>query len=153
MVTATGSLALVAVTTPAIAEVIIGTGVSETIRGTPEADVIFGRAGTDRIYGRGGTDLLVGGHGYDSLVGADGSDTLRGGDQADWLYPQDGTDCVYGGPDGDEIRIGKVDGDVDYIFCGRGADAVYYRHGIPRDPLDVLRKCEAVWVRGSFIDR
>jgi hypothetical protein len=89
-----------------------------TLVGTPNDDTIYGYGGADRIDAR------------------DGGDTLRLGD---------GLDKGQGGRGDDYIRA--VDGSMDDIFCGPGADRV------KANPGDTVTKgCEKVIRAGKRID-
>jgi Ca2+-binding RTX toxin-like protein len=102
----------------ALAALIEGNDRANTLVGTPKGDAIYGYGGADRLEGRGGGDALYLGGGSDEGYGERGDD-----------------------------YIGAVDGSVDDIFCGPGADRA---RANPGD--NVAEGCERVIRDGIRVD-
>lgn len=126
------------------ADTIIGTNNPEYIRGGTGNDTIKGLGGNDEIDGDSDNDVIDGGVGDDVIYGGYGNDDVTGGAGVDSLYG-DNTSCsAYGCSAGADI-MRAVDGEVDTINCGSGADQALV------DDKDVLgsdgfQVCEAVTV-------
>ena len=142
------AMALVAASGVAWAEPIqcTGGGPDGWCPGTEESDVINGTGNRDAVWVFVGHDAVDGGGGDDGLDGDEGNDALTGGPGQDDLYGKPGDDGLSGGagPDVilarenegtgiDSVRGGRGhdyvdarDGQVDFIACGRGTDAVYF---------------------------
>lgn len=114
---------IVDVTTFAAADTIevLGTRTTEISAGG-SADTVMTGAGADRIAGGGGDDAFSSGMGQDTLLGGGGDDSLFGGGEADTLRGGDGSDSVMAGGGSDSIFV--RDGNVDFVGCGKGVDAV-----------------------------
>lgn len=83
--------------------------------------VAEGGGGNDTLRGNSAADILTGGTGNDLLEGGSGNDTLRGGDNNDTLRGGAGADSLYG--DGGDDRLeGGIDGAIDVLYGGVGAD-------------------------------
>jgi Tol biopolymer transport system component len=132
-----------------------GTAGPDTMRGTPRADVLLGLAGDDRLYamdgdfvgdtlnGGAGNDLLVGGYRQDTLDGGPGDDTLDGGPSGDTLTGGPGHDHLNG--QGGADIVDAVDGQRDWITCGRNAYGPNGRDVVYADRVDVVASdCEVV---------
>ncbi len=91
--------------------------------GTKRRDAISAKGGADTLRGRGAGDCLRGGGGKDRIEGGPGGDRLAGGGGAD--------------------RIDARDGTRDRINCGPGRDKAIV------DPLDAVKGCEKVRVKGA----
>lgn len=132
-------------------ERIIGTSGADTIVGTDRPDYLRGGSGNDTVRGLGGNDeidadsdndVVDGGAGDDALYGGYGDDDVTGGPGADSLYG-DYTACsAYACPAGADV-LRAVDGAVDTVNCGSGADQALV------DSTDVLgadgfQVCESV---------
>lgn len=130
-----------------------GSGGTDTIRGGPGNDELRGGVDGDTISGGPGNDTLSDDAGANRLSGDEGDDvvggggTLDGGPGADRVISGRGGDMLTGGPGPDSLegnlgndRFEAIDGEVDTIACGFGADAVR------ADPGDALSAgdCEAV---------
>ena len=102
----------------ALAALIEGNDRPNTLVGTPKGDAIYGYGGADRLEGRGGGDALYLGGGSDEGYGERGDD-----------------------------YIGAVDGSVDDISCGPGADRA---RANPGD--NVAEGCERVIRDGIRVD-
>ncbi|HKH39549.1 MAG TPA: hypothetical protein VKA82_20520 [Rubrobacter sp.] len=102
----------------ALAALIEGNDRPNTLVGTPKGDAIYGYGGADRIEGRGGGDALYLGGGSDEGYGERGDDD-----------------------------IGAVDGSVDDIYCGPGADRARVNPGD-----NVAEGCERVIRDGIRVD-
>jgi Ca2+-binding RTX toxin-like protein len=97
---------------------------------------LFGEDGDDTITGGGGNDVIDGGNGDDNLDGWSGNDTIDGGPGNDTITGDDGDDTITGGPGMDSIHgdvtccspgndsINSVDGEIDSVSCGLGADSL-----------------------------
>jgi Ca2+-binding RTX toxin-like protein len=85
---------------------------------------------TENVIGSPGDDVLIGGPGPNALAGGDGNDRLLGGK---------GVDALDGGA-GDDI-IESLDGAVDQVACGDGAD------GVVSDKPDVRSDCDYIKYR------
>ena len=97
---------------------------------------LYGEDGNDTITGGDGNDVIDGGNGDDSIDGWSGNDTIDGGAGNDSLTGDDGDDTITGGPGMDNIHgdvtccspgndtINSVDGEVDMVSCGLGADSL-----------------------------
>jgi len=122
--------------------------------GTLGNDVVLGLGGDDVLYGgTSGTDLTDGGEGNDKVsgnghvIGGNGNDELNGYGDNGLLEPGPGTDTVSAGGGNDVVRA--VDGAVDTIGCGVGADIAEV------DSTDVVNtnddgdNCEQVKVTGA----
>jgi hypothetical protein len=84
---------------------------------------------------------VFGGSGNDELIGSDSSNGLYGTAGHDYLQGNGGNDSLYGGPGNDDLSGGHgddifktVDGEVDWVDCGPGADYV------AADPNDQIMK-------------
>jgi Ca2+-binding RTX toxin-like protein len=123
-------------------DVIVGTNNADYIRGGTGNDTIMGLGGNDEIDGDSGNDVIDGGAGNDLIYGGYGDDDITGGPGTDSLYG-DYTACsAYGCPAGADI-LRAVDGEVDTINCGSGADQAFV------DDKDVLgtdgfQVCESI---------
>jgi Ca2+-binding RTX toxin-like protein len=100
------------------------------------ANHLFGEDGNDTITGGDGNDVIDGGNGDDNLDGWSGNDTVDGGPGNDTVTGDDGDDTITGGPGQDSIHgdvsccapgndtINSVDGEIDMVSCGLGADSL-----------------------------
>lgn len=95
--------------------------------GTSRGDKLVGSDGPERICGNAGADRISGRAGDDALQGGDGADTIDGGP---------GRDVIGAGPGADVLNV--LDGEVDRLDCGAGADKV------AADKIDRLTRCERV---------
>jgi hypothetical protein len=154
VVCASITIAMVVVSSVALAAVINGTAGDDTLDGTSKSDSIFGNGGNDTITSRGGHDELWGGFGSDkvdgqagndTLHGEGGNDSLNGAGGSDELRGADGVDVLTGGASDD--RLYDKDGNAaerDTFNCGTGVDTVR------ADPTDqVTRSCENVNLTGE----
>jgi YVTN family beta-propeller protein len=141
-----------------------GLGNDPLLAGGDGDDFIDGNRGTDTIDGGPGNDALRGGAGGEKIDGGLGDDTIRVADDStdtvncstgrDTVYVdgENGNDILHGGLGNDEMygrrdndvvlgnegddRISVVDGAVDRVTCGDGADTrVRRRHRRGRDRL------------------
>lgn len=134
------TLLLIAMVSPASAAVILGTDGNDILGGTQQRDIMRGFRGNDVLAGYRSRDHIYGGLGRDRLVGWGGSDFIYGQGGQDALMGGQGDDRIYGGPGRDEVNAGAgddiiwvyLDGSIDTVRCGPGADVVY------RDPEDVV---------------
>jgi Ca2+-binding RTX toxin-like protein len=149
-------VALLGLTSVALAKSIVGTNVGETLRGTNGDDHILAKAGNDVAIGRGADDLIRGQQGDDTLYGDeqttspgvcnkdydengqdDGEDEIWGGPGDDFIDGGGEEDEIWGGPGDDTVCA--VDGQEDEVHCGPGDDTVV------ADVIDrVGRSCEHV---------
>ena len=120
--------------------VINGTSGSNTLRGTTRNDMIDGLAGNDSVTALRGNDCVRGGTGADDLKGNEGNDELVGGDQNDKLAGGVGRDVLLGGNGVD--RLFAVDGEVDQVDCGAGANEVAVV-----DAIDIVVGCERIQIQ------
>jgi Ca2+-binding RTX toxin-like protein len=104
-------------------DVFMGTSASAPMphRGDLEGgnDQVRGRLGKDSIHGGAGDDLLNGDSGGDIVYGDDGNDVIWGGKGSDSQSSL--------GDRGTVATSGFVDGYVDYVFGGKGADILDWR--------------------------
>jgi Ca2+-binding RTX toxin-like protein len=100
-----------------------GTGADE-LSGGPGADELFGESGDDELFGGGDADLLEGGPGADTLDGGGDTDTEMG-DGGDDVFDQgadpNGPDTLSGGDGFDLVAYDLRDGALD-VTVGIGAD-------------------------------
>ena len=110
-------------------EIIRGTPFDDTITGSAAAeklvgwtgrDTIHGGAGNDEIDGESDDDVLFGGPGDDTIYGGHGNDQITGDAGADTLVGDYTSCCISNGAD----KIFAVDGAVDSVNCGGGADTL-----------------------------
>lgn len=109
-------------------DTIVGSGANNVLDGgTLGNDLVYGLGGDDELYGGvSGTDVTDGGEGNDKVsgnghvIGGNGNDELNGYGDNGLLEPGPGTDTVSAGAGNDVVRA--VDGAVDTIGCGVGAD-------------------------------
>jgi len=100
---------------------------------TLSASDIDGRGGDDTITGTGSNNTIrskaKGGDGNDTITTSAGSDEVDGGAGNDQITTSSGNDTVLAGPGTDTVSAGdgndvvnSVDGAVDQVGCGTGAD-------------------------------
>ena len=91
-----------------------------------------------RLVGLGGNDTITGGAGADTILGGEGEDVIDGGRGADLIYGDEGNDTLtYASRtqpvvvfmdaianDGEAGEGDNVDGSIDTIFGGHGADRI-----------------------------
>jgi Ca2+-binding RTX toxin-like protein len=91
-----------------------------------------------RIEGRGGNDTITGGAGADTILAGDGDDVIDGGRGADMIFGDTGNDTLTyasrtqplvvfmdgAANDGEAGEGDNVDGSIDTIFGGSGADRI-----------------------------
>jgi len=112
-------------------DVIRGLGGADTITGNGGSDVVCGDGGNDvirgasRASGSDGDDLIIGGPGHSHFSGGAGDDVLRGFGGFDLLEDLEGENELYGGTDGDDLRVGRGAGVV-AGGKGVGTDTLYY---------------------------
>ena len=87
-----------------------------------------------------GNDCVRGGTGADDLKGNAGNDELVGGDQNDKLAGGTGRDVLLGGNGVD--RLYAVDGEVDKVDCGAGANELAVV-----DDIDIVVGCERIQIQ------
>lgn len=80
----------------------------------------FGSDNADVIVGTRQRDVICAYPGDDDIRTLGGDDRIKAGDGADTIDPGSGRDVVGAGPGSDTINA--VDGEVDRIVCGEGAD-------------------------------
>jgi Tol biopolymer transport system component/Ca2+-binding RTX toxin-like protein len=119
---------------------VTGTNAPNTLRGTTRGDLMRGLGGDDTVNALRGNDCLDGGVGNDQLNANAGDDELLGGDGNDRLAAGAGQDVVVGGLGFD--RVYAVDGTVDQVDCGGGANDI-----ATVDAIDVVVNCERVRTR------
>jgi Ca2+-binding RTX toxin-like protein len=116
---------------------LFGNGGDDYVDGENDNDVLHGGPGQDQVFGRRGRDVLLGNEGNDAMEGGFEDDVLDGGPGNDTMYGNQGSNRLSGG-DGDD-RIHTVNGLVDRIDCGPGADIAFV------DPIDEAgSSCETV---------
>ncbi len=118
--------------------------------------IVFGLAGDDTLHAGGGNpydgSTLVGGPGNDTLVGSIRGDLLEGGPGDDTIDGDLGADVIVGGPGHDHIDAGRgadviraVDGERDWIDCGRPGDGKNRPDVVYADSVDVVASdCKVV---------
>jgi hypothetical protein len=126
-------------------DVLVGGGGADTINGDAGYDRIDDTYGDGALSGGPGDDTMHGGGGNDVIGGDDGNDTITGGDGNDRVTGGAGADAIDGQRGNDAMNA--VDGEVDSVACGTGADSVQ------ADASDVIgadeaSNCEQV-TRGS----
>ena len=97
----------------------------ENVNGGYGGDDLIGSSAANRLTGLAGDDYLEGNGGNDSLLGRAGVDALRGGPGDDHFY--------------------TLDGEVDWIDCGPGADVV-----VQADPFDYTGDFAVARRRGAL---
>ena len=110
---------------------------ADTLTGDANVNVLIGLAGADTLAGGGGADTLQGGDGADTLQGGAANDELQGGAAADTLQGGGGSDLADyprtapltvsigdGANDGEAGELDDVQGDVERLRGGSGADTL-----------------------------
>lgn len=104
------AVALVLVSSVALARNETGTSGNDRIVGTNQQDRLAGGFGNDDIFGLGRGDQLYGDSGNDELFGGDGADQIYGGR---------GADRVAAGAGNDFVNVVDESGE-DVVSCGAG---------------------------------
>lgn len=102
-------IAVLLVSTVAMAANVRGTRGDDVLKGTGQADTLTGLRGDDLMLGKAGDDQIGAGPGHDQLFGQGGNDILKG---------RFGDDQLTGGGDFVEFQS-------DVFNCGPGVDTVF----------------------------
>jgi hypothetical protein len=134
---------------------VVGTSGADQLVGTQYYDIIEGLGGNDTLQAVDGYytgDTLLGGPGDDTLIGDVWGDKLNGGPGNDTISGGNGWDVITGGPGHDHIDAGRgadvihaVDGERDWINCGRPGDGKNRPDVVYADRIDVVASdCKVV---------